>query len=54
MKIGGTIFDSCIVFITLRLLRKGLDETTLRIRISRLSLALGSVPPCQSLHVECN
>jgi hypothetical protein len=39
MKIGGTIFASCILFIMLCLRRKGLDETTFRIRISRLSLA---------------
>jgi hypothetical protein len=50
----GNHFASCILFIMLCLRRKGLDETTFRIRISRLSLALGTVPPCQSLRVKCN
>jgi hypothetical protein len=48
MKIGGVIFDSCIVFMTWCLLRKLLGEMTFGICLS-LPFALGTVPPCQSM-----
>jgi hypothetical protein len=54
MKIGGTIFDSCILFIMSCLLRELLAETSFRIGPSHSSLAVGTVLPCQCLCAKRN
>jgi hypothetical protein len=54
IKMDWDIFDRCVVFMPLFLLRKRLREVTFRIFLSRLGFAVGTVPACQFLRSRRN